>query len=81
MTKYEVQMIACDRTWINTWYVHHADSSVEQETFNSYDEAWEAVMEFLAEIDEEIICGQREPDNGYSIGEFRVMPVDDVAHG
>lgn len=80
MTKYEVQMIACDHTWINTWYVHHADGSVELEIFDSYDGAWEAVLEFLAEIDDEIACGMREPDDGYSIDEFRVMPVDDVAH-
>lgn len=80
MSKYEVQM-SIGNDWKNVWHVHHADGSVEPETFDSYGEAWEAVLEFIAEIEEEITLGNIYPDNGYSIEEFRVMPVDDVAHG
>lgn len=72
MTRYEVQMIACDGTWLNAWFVHYHDGTVEPETFPSFTEAWEAVLEFIDDINDEIACGQREADEGYSVEEFRV---------
>ena len=80
MTKYEVQtFMAYD--WENIWHIHNPDGTSELETFDSFTEAWDAVLEFLDEIKEEIALGQREPDEGYSIDEFRVWPVENVAHG
>lgn len=78
MVKYEVQMIACDGTWLNTWFVHHKDGTCEPEAFDSFLQGWEAVLEFIADINDEIACGQRGADEGYSVEEFRVMPIKGV---
>lgn len=66
--------------WENIWHIHHPDGNSELETFDSFTEAWEAVLEFLDEIREEIELGLRGPDEGYSIDEFRIWPDDNVAH-
>lgn len=74
LLKYEVQMFTICDGWVNTWLVEE-DGISEPETFNSLTDAWHAVFEFIEETNDEIVLGQREPDNSYDITDFRVEPV------
>lgn len=73
--KYEVQIETLCDGWVNTWVIENEDGTSELETFDSFLQAWEAVLEFIADINDEIVCGQRAVEEGYSVDEFRVMPI------
>lgn len=62
----------CDG-WVNCWTVDDAP-----QTFATRDEAEAEIEAFLAEIDADIIRGDRSPEDGYSRSEFRVARVDAV---
>ncbi len=70
---YEVQHFTLCDGWINTWAVLNEDGSSEPETFETIEAAEAAIAEFLADIQAEIDAGQREPDAGYSLDEFRIV--------
>lgn len=70
--RYQVlQYSLCDG-WTNNWTVND-----EPMTFASAEEAQAEIDEFLADIQADIDCGDREPDDGYSPDEFMVAPVDE----
>lgn len=70
---YEVQQLTLCQGWVNTWAVLHEDGSSEPETFATEAEAEAAIIEFLDEIEDEIVVGQRGTDEGYSRDEFRIV--------
>jgi hypothetical protein len=70
---YEVQQFTLCQGWINTWAVLHEDGSSEPETFATEADAEAAIIEFLDEIEEEIVVGQRGTDEGYSRDAFRIV--------
>ena len=70
---YEVQQFTLCQGWINTWAVLHEDGYSEPETFATEADAEAAIIEFLDEIEEEIVVGQRSRDEGYSRDEFRIV--------
>ncbi|MBI1384720.1 MAG: hypothetical protein GC150_07415 [Rhizobiales bacterium] len=67
---WEVQTFTLCDGWINTWFVDD-----EPERFATRRAAQTALDEFLTEIADEIACGIRAADEGYSADEFRVVPV------
>jgi len=70
---YEVPQFTLCQGWINTWAVLHEDGSSDPETFATEADAEAAIIEFLDEIEEEIVVGQRGRDEGYSRDEFRIV--------
>jgi|AntRauTorcE11898_2_1112593.scaffolds.fasta_scaffold139815_2 hypothetical protein len=70
---YEIQHYTICDGWVNTWSIEHHDGRVEPETFDSYEDAAAALDEFFAEIVDEIVTGQRQPDEGYDRDEFRIV--------
>ena len=48
-------------------------------TYDTEAEAQAELDDYMAEIDEQIATGEREPDHGYSLGEFRIAKVGNHA--
>lgn len=74
-TRYEIQNFTLCAGWTNTWFIIDKDNSETPETFASEAEAQQALDEFLREIQEEINAGQLSPDAGYSLDDFRIVPI------
>lgn len=72
---YEVQMYTLCDGWINTWSVHHEDGSSQLQTFPTIEAAQAEIETFLAEIEAQIENGERQPDEGYDLDDFRIMKV------
>ncbi len=72
---YEIQTFTLCDGWINTWRIIQKDNTEIPETFATADEAWQALYEFLHEIQEEIDAGDRSPDEGYSFEDYRIIPI------
>ena len=72
---YEIQTFTLCDGWINTWLIIEEDNTETLETFATEAEARQALDEFLNEIQEEIDAGQRLPDEGYSLDDFRIVPI------
>lgn len=68
--RYEILTYALCDGWINCWSVDG-----EPETFSTIAEAEAELAAFLAEIDDEIQRGERDPDQGYDESEFAIVPV------
>lgn len=73
MCPYEVQTFTLCDGWTNTWTFTDKDGKEHSESFDTEEAAIAALAEFLAEIQEEIFLGQREPDEGYSLHDFRIV--------
>lgn len=65
---FEVQHYTHCQGWVNTWLVDD-----QPQRFTTREEAEAELAEFLADIEAEIASGEREPDNGYSADEFRII--------
>jgi hypothetical protein len=74
-TRYEIQTFTLCGGWINTWRIIEQDNSETPETFATEAETRQALDEFLKEIQEEIDAGHRLPDEGYSLDDFRIVPI------
>mgnify|MGYP000607370355 CR=1 FL=1 len=72
--KYEVQQHTLCDGWTNTWSIEEGDITTP-EVFDTEAAAQAALDEFFREIAEEIEDGERDPDNGYDVEDFRVVPV------
>ena len=70
--KYEVQQYTFCQGWINTWSIDE-----EPEIFSTYEEARIELMKFMDEIQDQIQTGEREPDNGFCIEDFRIVKISD----
>lgn len=77
--RWEVEMYTICTGWINSWRIIEPGGEDQPETFDSYEAAWDAIDEFLKEIDEAIKAGNRQTDEGYSWDDFRIVARD--AHG
>ena len=77
--RYEVRTETLCDGWINTWSVSEetADNIFTEvpETFTTRKEAQQALDEFLADIQDEIDAGQRDPEDGYARVDFRIAEV------
>jgi hypothetical protein len=74
-TRYEIQTFTLCGGWINTWFIIDKDNNETLETFATEAEAWQALDEFLRDIQEEIDDGHRSPDEGYSLDDFRIAAI------
>lgn len=67
---YEIEQYTICDGWINTWTIDD-----RPEIFDTYEEAQKELDDFFTEIKEQIETGEREPDNGYSREDFRIIQV------
>lgn len=74
-TRYEIQIFTLCDGWTNTWFIIEEDNTETPETFATEAEARQALIEFLSEIQEEISGGQRFPEEGYNIDDFRIVAI------
>jgi hypothetical protein len=81
MSKYEVQTFCICGGWQNVWHITEADGTERPETFETKHEATSALVEFLEDIQNEINAGHRQPDEGYSREEFRVVKISNSPKG
>lgn len=65
---YEVQQYTLCDGWINTWTIDEVP-----QIFATREEAQSELDEFFADIQDQIDCGDRAPDNGYDPEEFRIV--------
>ena len=72
---WEVQHHTLCQGWVNCWS-EEVDGVSRPLTYPSEAAARDALEEFLREIAEEIAYGERDPDHGYDVEEFRVVEVD-----
>lgn len=77
MSKYEVQSYTLCDGWINTWALIDEHGETEAETFDTKEQAEEALLEYLADIQDEIDAGQCEPEYTYYIEDFRIAEITD----
>lgn len=69
----------CDG-WVNTWTVAEGNGAEVAQTFATRAEAEAAMAEFLAEIEEEIANGLRQPDEGHDEEDYRVVKCRNIEH-
>ena len=74
--RYEVLHFTICGGWINCWFIDDMP-----QTFASRAEAQAEIDEFLDDIRNEILHGEREPDNGYDPEDFRIEPVTSTQKG
>lgn len=74
-TRFEVQHYTLCDGWVNTWRVCNADGTDEPQTFATIEEAQAEIDEFLADIEWEIVAGERDEDQGYDPSEFCIVEV------
>lgn len=67
---FEVQTYTFCQGWINCWTVDD-----QPQYFPTEQAAQAEIIEFLSDIDAEIVAGRRQPDEGYSSEDFRVRQV------
>lgn len=70
--RYQVLHYSLCDGWTNTWTLGD-----EPMTFATAEEAQAEIDEFLADIQADIDCGDRDPDDNFSRDEFMVAPVDE----
>lgn len=75
MPKYEVQHWTFIEGWVNTWTTYSNTLESEPTVFDSIAAAQQELDEFFEDIDEDIKEGNRQPDEGYSRDEFRIVLV------
>lgn len=75
-TQYEVQHYTLCDGWINTWTTYDENDNEIPITYESYEDAKEALKDFLNE--EKKAYKRKEIDNMYEEDEFR---IEEVNHG
>jgi len=71
---YEVQHLVSG-CWFNNWVVYDSAMTPHPQEFPTVTEAQAALDEFFEDIAEYIREETRNPDEGYSRSEFRIVPV------
>lgn len=71
--KFEIQHYTLCDGWINTWTVTNEDGTEEPETFDSYNDAWDSLIDFLQQEDQDYFNGYIE--SRYTADEFRIVEV------
>ena len=71
--KYEVQHYTFCDGWVNCWTTTLADGSEEKTIFDTFEQAVEAIADFLHEEQEAFKCG--DIDSMYEADEFRIMEI------
>lgn len=74
--KYAVQTYTLCNGWMNCWHVTDAAGNTTMQLFDTEEEARAELDEFLADIAKEIFHGERAPDEGYDLEDFRIVPVE-----
>lgn len=74
-TKYEVQHYTMCDGWINTWIVSDKDNTETPLQFATEELAQSDLDEFIQDMQDEILRGERPADDGYGDDEFRTVPV------
>ena len=72
--KYEIQHYTLCDGWINPWIIYKDGKDVPY-IFDTKAEAQAELYEFFVDIANEIIRGEREPNEGYDQEEFRIVPL------
>ena len=72
---FEIQHYTLVNGWINTTTTENDKGEIIPVTYATVAEAQTELDEFMSEIDEQIATGEREPDHGYSLDEFRIAEV------
>ena len=75
-SSYEVQHYTLCDGWVNTWTISEGDDDPIPQVFATRDEAQAELDEFLRDIQDEIDCGDRAPDEGYDASEFRIVDTE-----
>jgi len=70
---YEIQHYAIADGWQNTWLIIHEDGTEEVEQFETYQDARNALTEFLEETDMSYFNGDIE--SRYTEDEFRIVEI------
>ena len=70
---YEIQQYAICDGWQNNWLIIHEDGTEEVEKFDTYQDARDALTEFLEETDMAYFNGDIE--SRYTEGEFRIVEL------
>jgi len=73
-TKYEVQHYTLCGGWMNSWTIYKDGKDIPQ-IFDTEAEAQAELYEFFVDIANEIIRGERKPDEGYDQEEFRIVSL------
>lgn len=75
---FEVQHYTICQGWINTWSIINDDDTQTPQQFATREEAQKELDAFFADIADEIASGEREEDQGYDEGDFRIEEVNHV---
>ena len=70
---YEIQVYTICDGWTNTWLIIHEDGTEEIERFETYQDARDALTEFLEETDMSYFNGDIE--SRYHEDEFRIVEL------
>lgn len=67
---YEIQYCTVCDGWVNTWTIDG-----KPETFETYNLAAAALDDFLEEIEDDIVTGERPREFGYDREDFRIHKI------
>ena len=69
---FEVQTYTLCQGWINCWMVDD-----EKQIFETYEAAQDELDEFMADIQHQIDTGERAPDEGYDLEDYRIVEISE----
>lgn len=72
---YEVLQYVFGEGWQNCWQISHGNGDWRPQTFKTRKAAQAEIDEFLKDIEQEIVRGERDPDEGYSEEDFEIAKV------
>jgi len=70
--RYEVHTYTICQGWINCWTITDENDVERPECFPTIEAAQAEIEAFLSDIQSEIDCGMRQPDEGYDAEDFRI---------
>ena len=74
--RFEVRQYTLCDGWVNNWTISDEKGNMIPHTFATIAEAEKELYEFLCDIEQEILSGERSEDEGYSRDEFVILAVE-----